>query len=124
MPRLHQDFSFWTEGPLMQARSFLLLLLASCSHPPAGAPTGSVSGSANPEGVAAFSRHAQVLEAKISPKGTYVAIVSDQTGKRTLSFIRLADRSVTFRLEPSDAMVGHFEWASDERVAVELVDSY
>jgi dipeptidyl aminopeptidase/acylaminoacyl peptidase len=89
----------------------------------AAALLGLPAGAEEPTGIAAFARHARFVDAKISPKGTYLAAISNEGGKRSLAFIHLATRKVASVLKPdSEQMVGNFQWASDERVVVELAN--
>ncbi len=75
----------------------------------------------DPTGPARFTSHARFVDAQLSPKGTWLAVVSVEGGKRSLSFIRLADRKMTGRLAPdAKTMVGQFNWANDERVVAGL----
>jgi dipeptidyl aminopeptidase/acylaminoacyl peptidase len=75
-----------------------------------------------PKGIAAFSRHDRFIDAKISPKGTYLAAINTEAGRRSLVIIDLAKRkSVVFSLAPPES-VGNFFWANDERVMVQVLD--
>ncbi|HET8539390.1 MAG TPA: alpha/beta fold hydrolase [Anaeromyxobacter sp.] len=74
-----------------------------------------------PAGIARFTRHARFVEAKISPKGTYLAAITQEAGRRTLAFIDLKSRRIASQLKPdSENMPGTFYWANDERVVVAL----
>jgi len=74
-----------------------------------------------PAAVAA-ARHAKFIDAKISPKGTYLALIGMQGGKRTLMFIDLKTRKFASVLKPdADDMVGEFDWANDQRVVAQIV---
>ncbi len=74
-----------------------------------------------PVGIARFTRHARFVEAKLSPKGTYLAAISQKEGKRTLVVVKLATRQIASQLRPdADDMPGRFFWANDERLVVEL----
>ncbi len=97
-------------------------LVASAEPRSAAAAAPEVAGAPPPSGVAAFSRHSRFVEAKISPKGTYLAAISQEDGRRSLVFVNLAKRAFVWRLKPGDSMVGRFYWVNDERVVVELVD--
>lgn len=89
----------------------------------AAALLGLPAGAEEATGIAAFARHDRFVEPKISPKGTYIAAVGIEGGKRTLAFIHLATRKITSVLRPdSEQMVGNFHWANDERVVVELAN--
>jgi dipeptidyl aminopeptidase/acylaminoacyl peptidase len=97
------------------ATAAALSLLATCAQAPKRAGP--------PAGIAIYSRHSQFVEAKISPKGTYLAAISVEGGQRSLSFLRLATRELVSRLSPGrGAMVGDYHWVNDERVVAELVD--
>jgi dipeptidyl aminopeptidase/acylaminoacyl peptidase len=104
-------------------RTILLLLcvaVASCKHagPPAAPPAESAL--LAPKGVAAFSHHNRYVEAKISPKGTYLAAISTEGGKRWLSVIDLAQRKLATTFRPEPESVGEFYWANDSRVLIQL----
>lgn len=92
-----------------------LACLGACTHGPKrvlGPPTG----------VAVYSRHPRFVEAKISPKGTYLAVVSVEDGVRSLTFVNLATRQSASRLRMrKGAMVGDYHWVNDQRVVVGLV---
>jgi dipeptidyl aminopeptidase/acylaminoacyl peptidase len=108
----------------MQNRTILIALAAlaaSCQHAQTTAsPNAAVP---EPTGIAAFARNAKFTTAKISPKGTYFAALSEEGGKRTLAFINLATHEFTFVLKPEgDSTIGNFYWANDERVVIEMVD--
>jgi acetyl esterase/lipase/lambda repressor-like predicted transcriptional regulator len=93
-----------------------LSILASCAQAPKR-PAGP------PSGIAVYARHPQFIEARISPKGTYLAAISVEAGQRSLTFVRLATREFVSRLKPDrGTMVGDFHWVNDERVVAELVD--
>ncbi len=76
-----------------------------------------------PKGLARFTTHDQFADAKISPKGTYLAVIALHEGRRALIFIDLSTRQVVSTFNPVGTTVaGQFYWASDDRVVVELVD--
>src|SRR5258708_30686534 len=83
-----------------------------------GAAAGSPS--AAPNGIAAFTRHNRFVDAKISPKGTYLAGISTEGGKRWLSIVDLANRKLASTFRPNPESVGEFYWANDSRVVVQL----
>src|SRR5256885_5167285 len=63
------------------------------------------------------------VDAQVSPKGTYIASLSEENGKRTLTFFNVATRQGTFALKPEgESTIGRFLWANDERVVIEMVD--
>jgi len=99
------------------------ILVLACSHSTPSTPsTSSIAGEGPPTGIAAFTRHDRFVDAKISPKGRYLAAVSLDAGKRWLTFINLATRKLSYILKfEGETMVGDFFWANDERVIVELV---
>jgi dipeptidyl aminopeptidase/acylaminoacyl peptidase len=107
-------------------RCSLRLALVAASLALAGPGPGAaekVAPPPDPTGQARFTNHARFVDAQLSPKGTWLAVVSVEGGKRSLSFIRLADRKMTGRLAPGGtAMVGQFDWANDERVVTGLLE--
>ncbi|MCA1826509.1 MAG: alpha/beta hydrolase family protein [Myxococcales bacterium] len=108
----------------MQPRFVLiaLLALASCRHAePAGGSPFAVG--TQPQGIAAFSRFAKVAAAKVSPKGTYIAALADEGGRRSLTFINVATRKALVLNPAGESSIGRFYWANDERLVIELVDS-
>ncbi|MGE5048976.1 MAG: alpha/beta hydrolase family protein [Deltaproteobacteria bacterium] len=106
----------------MHLRTALLApaaLLLACQH---AAPVPA-SAAAEPTGIAAFSRDPTFLTAKVSPKGTYLATLSEESGRRSLSFVNLSTRKVSYVLRPGgDSTIGRFYWANDERVVIQMVD--
>jgi dipeptidyl aminopeptidase/acylaminoacyl peptidase len=99
----------------MRAHGIFLALLAGSSVAAQPNPA--------PVGLAAFTVHPRFTDAKISPRGTYLAAISQQGGRRSLVFVNLATRQLASTLSPGGAsMVGDFHWVNDERVVVELVD--
>jgi len=103
----------------------ILALLTFCSHSQIGGRRARHVAhiTAPPSGIAIFTRHNQYVEAQVSPRGTYVALVSDEQGDRSLVFLNLATHETTSVLTPGDtAMVGRFFWVNDKRVVIELVD--
>lgn len=72
--------------------------------------------------IVAAARHPKFVDAKISPNGTYLAVVGQERGKRTLMFIDLKTRKFASVLRPdAQDMVGDFVWANDHRVVAEIV---
>jgi len=101
----------------------LFLTVASCKH--AGSPAAPAADFAlsAPAGVTPFSRHAGYIDAKISPKGTYLAAISTEGGKRWLSIIDIAHRKLASAFRPPEAdAAGDFYWANDTRVLIELLN--
>ena len=91
--------------------------------PQGGVPEGHPVTDAAPSGLAAFTAHPRFTEAKISPRGTYLAAISQQGGRRSLVFVNLATRKPASSLNPGrGSMVGDFHWVNDERVVAELVE--
>jgi dipeptidyl aminopeptidase/acylaminoacyl peptidase len=100
-------------------------LTISCAHPDSRATSLErlTDGGALPSNVQAFARHAKFIDAKISPKGTYLAAVVNDGGKPSLVFINLVNRQVSYVLKADPwTMVSRFYWVNDERVVAELVD--
>lgn len=103
--------------------SRLALAAAMAGALAASPPATAEEKPAAPAGLARFTSHARFVEAKISPKGSYLAAVTTQGGRRALIFIDLATRQVASTFNPSgSSTVGRFFWASDRRVVIELVD--
>ena len=98
----------------------VFLTVASCTHAgPASAPPAEFAFAA--ASVAPFTRHAGFVDAKISPKGTYLAAISTEGGKRWLSIIDIAHRKVASGFRPPESeSVGEFYWANDSRVLIQL----
>ena len=71
-------------------------LLLTCQH---AAPVP-VSAGAEPTGIAAFTLDPTLITAKVSPKGTYLATLSEESGRRSLTFVNLATHKVTYVLRP------------------------
>lgn len=99
---------------------FLFLSIVSCKHAgQAEGPAAPVTAPA-PSGIAAFTRHSRFVDAKISPKGTYLAAISTEGGKRWLSIVDLKSRKLASSFRPDPDSVGEFYWANDTRVMVQL----
>jgi dienelactone hydrolase len=80
-------------------------------------------GDAVPTGIAAYSQHAKYGMAKISPKGTYLAIITVDNGISSLEILNLAAHKSSARITPgSNAMPGRFAWVNDKRVVMELLN--
>src|SRR5438270_293663 len=75
-----------------------------------------------PIGIAAFTSHSRFVDAQISPKGTYLAAVSVEGGKRALKVVDLKARKLVSAFKPERASVGGFQWVNDSRIAIELYD--
>lgn len=68
-----------------------------------------------------FGDRTRFASVKLSPKGTFLALVSVSRGMRTLEFVRVSDQKVVGRLAPGPSgMVGGFWWVNDERGVAEL----
>src|SRR5581483_6913188 len=74
-------------------------------------------------GSARGAAHKRFIDVKVSPKGTYVGALSEENGKRTLTFFNLATHQGTFALKPDgESTIGRFLWANDDRAVIEMVD--
>ena len=72
--------------------------------------------------VAAFARHDQLVDVRISPGGTRVAAVTlDEDGKRGLSILDLATHALR-KKSGGLTGVGRVHWVSDDRLVIETVD--
>lgn len=104
---------------------FLASLLAAASlavAAPPGAERRDADRPAEPAGIAVFTRHARFVDAKISPKGNYLAVISTERGRRSLVFLDLAARQVVWALRPdAEDMVWSFDWVTDRRVVASVV---
>ncbi|WP_440223162.1 alpha/beta hydrolase family protein [Dokdonella sp. MW10] len=63
-----------------------------------------------------FARHARIHDAKLSPKGDYLAAVSTIEGQRSVSVIRLSDNKVFNVLPRENANVIQLWWVSPTRI--------
>ncbi|HEX9051171.1 MAG TPA: S9 family peptidase [Anaeromyxobacter sp.] len=106
----------------MTSRTALALAAAlAAADPPAAAAESAPAPARAPTGIARFTVHARFVEAKISPKGTYLAAISQEGGRRRLVFFDLAKRKQIWALNPDpENQAGEFTWVNDERVVVEL----
>ena len=100
----------------------IALLTLSCTHekPSAGSP---FSVEAQPAGLEVFTRFPKVRAARVSPKGTYVAVLSEDRGRRSLAFLNVATRRALVVNPDVESGIGRFFWANDERLVIELVDN-
>lgn len=97
----------------------LALVVAGLAPPALAAAEGSPA----PVGLARFTDHDRFRSAKISPRGTYLAVMALHEGRRAIVFIDLTTRAVVSSFNPAGTTVaGDFHWASDARVVVELAD--
>ncbi len=96
------------------------LSLLSCKH--GGSAQPGQARAPEPKGIAAFTRHSRFVDAKISPKGTYLAAITAEGGKRSLAIVDLKTRKLAPVLRPAPQSVGDFYWANDSRVVVQLWD--
>ncbi|HET7788784.1 MAG TPA: S9 family peptidase [Myxococcales bacterium] len=107
----------------MHLRHALLVpaaLLLACQH---AAPAPAAAAAAEPSGIAAFTRDAALITAKVSPKGTWLATLSEESGKRSLAFLNLSTRKISYVLRPEgESTIGRFSWANDDRVVIQMVD--
>ncbi|HEY2030644.1 MAG TPA: alpha/beta fold hydrolase, partial [Myxococcales bacterium] len=90
------------------------LLAAACQHTEqAGIPQ-----TASTAGLADFVRFEKFADAKLSPRGKYVAAITTENGNRELMVIDVKSRKQIsgFRADPGS--VGDFYWANDERILV------
>lgn len=105
----------------MRLAARLTLAVLAAAALPAGAEGPSLP--LAPTGLARFTDHEWFRTAKVSPKGTYLAGAVARGGRQALVFIDLATRKPVGAFNPSgEEAVGRFEWASDERVVIELED--
>jgi hypothetical protein len=86
-------FALLGDSTLIRFLIASLLAASACQHEP------SKPGAA-PSGIAAFTRHSRFVDAKISPKGTYLAAISTEQGKRAMTIIDLKARKIASRSTP------------------------
>ncbi len=99
-------------------RTAAALVIAALLSAPA---LGGKPQSAEPTGIAAFTRLPKHIDAKISPKGTYLGILVNENGKKSLGFINLKTRQFASGLTPDRGqMVLRFIWANDERAIAQV----
>jgi hypothetical protein len=75
-----------------------------------------------PDPVVAFARHDEVVEARISPGGTTLALIRLREGHRILGLVDLATRRMSELKLGGDVAVGPVRWVSDDRLVAELVE--
>jgi dipeptidyl aminopeptidase/acylaminoacyl peptidase len=95
-----------------------LLLTFSCKH---ADPMSPFKVQSAPTGVAVFTQSPKVKTAKVSPKGTYVATLSEEGGKRALAIVNVATRQANVLIPEGESTIGTFMWATDERLVFESV---
>jgi len=84
---------------------------------------GEKTQSSEPAGIAAFTRFPKYIDAKISPKGTYLGVLVNENSKQSLGFINLKTRQFASGLTPDrGSMVYHFIWANDERAIGQVAE--
>jgi dipeptidyl aminopeptidase/acylaminoacyl peptidase len=113
----------------MQLRNGLTLLASTLGlllseHASSAEPGHAADSSSSrpPVGIAAFTRHSRIVDAGISPKGTYLAAISVEGGKRWMTVIDLKARKPASTFNPERASVGEFYWANDSRLVVQILD--
>lgn len=107
----------------MRLAPALVVALVLAASPPSLAAAAAPAPPPAPVGLARFTAHPRFVEAALSPKGTFLAVVMAEGGRRALAFIKLATREVCGGYNPGgSSAVGDFYWVNDERVVVELVD--
>jgi dipeptidyl aminopeptidase/acylaminoacyl peptidase len=111
-----------TRRPLATALAAWLLGVASPAGgaaPPA-APSAAARPASQPTGLAAFTALPRFTGASISPKGTTLAAISLEKGRRTLHLVNLATRKVASVRPGGESMIGAVHWANDDRLVAEL----
>jgi dienelactone hydrolase len=98
-----------------------LLASLGCTHAATTPRPAGSSPAAAPQGIEAFTRHSRYVDAKLSPKGTYLAAVILEKGKRALAVVDLKTRKLASTFNPFPESVGRFYWANDGRILVELL---
>lgn len=87
-----------------------ILLFAVSSEPVLAANT-----------IADFSKHPQFYDAKISPDGKHLAVLTNFSGKKNLVFLATDSQKVIYALKASrDSQPKDFYWANNERVVVQV----
>jgi dienelactone hydrolase len=101
----------------------LLGLLAGCASKGVGGSRPVPLGP--PTGIGVYSREPLVLSAKISPKGTYLALRVVENGQIYVAFREVASGKFIHMLRPSaTTMVRDFWWVSDERVVASTISRF
>jgi len=114
----------------LRTASAILLVCTSCQHAErqkepataAAVTSAKAAPAAGQPAISDFARFSSVVDAKISPGGTYLAVINTVGGKRSLSIEDLAARKMVSSFNPSPESVGNFFWANDSRVVVELLN--
>lgn len=72
-----------------------------------------------------FARHAEFLDAKISPKGDYLAVTMLVEGQTALGILDLKTRKVSGQLRfPKGNEVAEFSWVNPKRVVASVAKSF
>lgn len=67
-----------------------------------------------------FSKGSEYSNVKISPKGTYLAVMTQPEGKNVLMILDTKNFQVQHGVQfPGNAQVGNYHWVNDERVVLE-----
>jgi len=67
-----------------------------------------------------FSKGSEYSNVKISPKGTYLAVMTQPEGKNILLILDAKNFQLKHGVQfPSNAQVGNYHWVNDERVVLE-----
>jgi dipeptidyl aminopeptidase/acylaminoacyl peptidase len=106
----------------MHPRALLLALSLSLAAPALAAPPAAPS---EPTGIAAFVGDPLFETAKLSPKGSYLAVLKLEAGQRVLAILDLKSRKIASVVRPERGeAVGGFDWVSDERIVATLQTRY
>jgi dipeptidyl aminopeptidase/acylaminoacyl peptidase len=69
-----------------------------------------------------FSKSAEYRDVKISPTGKYLSVITTHDGKKTLMVLDLKSKTLLNAINfASNAEVGNYEWANDERIVLQKV---
>jgi len=109
MDNPHKDFRETKMPSLSKAVSFVLALLlpaAAVAQPP----------------IEDFVKRPAYGQARISPDGTYLALVSDRGDQDVLTLVRTEDlKPVKINILPNKKSIGEFHWISNERLLFNAV---
>ncbi len=95
------------------------ILLAAASE----AAAAEASPPPPPTSLQVFTRHDHIVDARISPGGSYLAAVTMDGGRRGLAIVDLAHHKLSHFFRPEGTTgVGDVHWVSDDRLVIELVE--
>ncbi len=96
---------------------------ACAMQAPLPAPLPAAHSAADPDGLSLFAKDYDVNDIRISPLGTYFAVMSDRAGVNAVAFLSTETKEVVggYRLTGHE-VISSLAWASDKRVVLSIAE--